>query len=477
MEHMQVDVVIVGGGSAGVGAAYRLSRAEKPPLWVAVIERNPGLGGVSVFGGVNCWEPGLGGQGVHEQLAGALLGASGAACVGRQTETPDSYIRWGMSRRCDAPYEATFWRANLEAPRWRRLHFEPQAMADAMAGLFAATPQICFLFETELVDVQVQNGVITAVQVMQADGQRLDISAKLFLDCSGDISLARQAGCQARWGEEAQAVFHEPSAPEEVLPGQVNGVSWIFRVSPRETELEEALARQAAEVDVESWLDAWVRSQRLLSQINEYPNGDLNVNMLPTMEGSEFMALERAEAAAICRARIFRYWQWMQQEKGFSAYHISRIFPMPGIRESWRLAGDYTLLEQDVRAGLFAQPLARRVVALADHALDTHGSTHIKGARCPELVRPYGIPYDCMMPREVENLLVACRGSSMSHIAASSARLSRTMLALGEAAGEAAVLCLECGISPTDMPVETLRCRLGIPAYEQCLAQRGYPAV
>lgn len=475
MEQIHVDVAIVGGGSAGVGAAYRLSRAENPPLRVAVIEKNTGLGGVSVFGGVNCWEPGLGGPGVHERIAGALLKTPGAACVGNQTECPDDEIRWGLSRPCSASYDKTFWRANQAPADWRRLHFEPRQMANAMAGLFTGAPQIQFFFETELVDVTVNNGAITAIRAARAGKEGLEIFARLFLDCSGDICLARQAGCRVRWGEEAQSVFHEPSAPEEVLPDQINGVSWIFRVTPGETALEQTLAQQAAKVDVQEWFETCVRSQKLLSQINEYPNGDLNVNMLPTMEGKAFMALNRRQAEAVCRARIFRYWEWMRKEKGFSAYHISHVFPMPGIRESWRLAGDYTLLEQDVRTGLFEQPLSARVVALADHALDTHGATNIKGARCPELTRPYGIPYDCMLPREIENLLVACRGSSMSHIAASSARLSRTMLALGEAAGEAAAMCMNKGIFPADVPVETLRRRLGLPAYEKFLSQRGYP--
>ena len=53
-----------------------------------------------------------------------------------------------------------------------------------------------------------------------------------------------------------------------------------------------------------------------------------------------------------------------------------------------------------------------------------------------ELEKPYIIPLECSMTREYENLFVACRGASFSHIAASSARLIRTMLSLGESVGE-----------------------------------------
>ena len=51
------------------------------------------------------------------------------------------------------------------------------------------------------------------------------------------------------------------------------------------------------------------------------------------------------------------------------------------------------------------------------------------------LDEPYGVPYECLLPRELDNLLAACRGAGLSHIAASSCRLSRTMMGFGHAAG------------------------------------------
>jgi hypothetical protein len=62
-----------------------------------------------------------------------------------------------------------------------------------------------------------------------------------------------------------------------------------------------------------------------------------------------------------------------------------------------------------------------------------------------ELKVGYGIPFRCLMPLEYDNLLVACRGASFSHIAASSCRLSRTMMVLGEAAGAAAAVAVRQG--------------------------------
>ena len=64
--------------------------------------------------------------------------------------------------------------------------------------------------------------------------------------------------------------------------------------------------------------------------------------------------------------------------------------------------------------------------------MDVHG----EGGIARELDEPYEIPLECTMTKEYDNLFVCCRGASFSHIAASSARLSRTILSLGEGVGE-----------------------------------------
>ena len=113
--------------------------------------------------------------------------------------------------------------------------------------------------------------------------------------------------------------------------------------------------------------------------------------------------------------------------KGFTLKHIYDV----GIREGYRLVGKYVLREQDLRRGTLEFE-SEKIVAIADHALDVHGESGM----CKELERPYNIPIECAMTKELDNLLVACRGASFSHIAASSARLTRTMISMGEGVGE-----------------------------------------
>ena len=73
-----------------------------------------------------------------------------------------------------------------------------------------------------------------------------------------------------------------------------------------------------------------------------------------------------------------------------------------------------------------------KTAALGDHALDVHG----EGGMCRELTYPYEIPIECTETNEFDNLFVACRGASFSHIASASTRLSRTLMSLGEGVGE-----------------------------------------
>lgn len=99
--------------------------------------------------------------------------------------------------------------------------------------------------------------------------------------------------------------------------------------------------------------------------------------------------------------------------------------------------GDYVLNENDRRAGVAGQKHTD-IIAIADHAIDIHG----RKGRHQCMTGPYGVPFRCLLPKGVRNLMIASRAASFSHIAASSCRLARTMMTLGQAAGNAAALAV-----------------------------------
>ena len=134
----------------------------------------------------------------------------------------------------------------------------------------------------------------------------------------------------------------------------------------------------------------------------------------------------------------------------FRDFDIHWIAPALGVRESRRIVGQYVLTENDLLAG-YAKQTHPDIITVADHAMDTHGAGTGR-AGCGEaqaaLRRTVSVPD----PEGFQNLLIACRAASFSSLAASSCRLSRTMLALGQAAGTAAATARRLGVSLPDVP-------------------------
>ena len=92
-----------------------------------------------------------------------------------------------------------------------------------------------------------------------------------------------------------------------------------------------------------------------------------------------------------------------------------------------------------------------------DHAIDLHGR---KGRLYEVPNGPYGVPYRCLLPVGVANLFIASRAASFSHIAASSCRLCRTMMTLGQAAGNAAAMCVKHGLATRQVDLTVLQATL-----------------
>ena len=209
-------------------------------------------------------------------------------------------------------------------------------------------------------------------------------------------------------GREAKSEFGEPGAPDKPS-GRMNGATLIYRVAPRGDGLE-SLHELPPGVPEKCWWGSFP-----YAFCCTYPNGDVGVNMLPTMAGDE--AARRGENAAYeeCRRRVHAHWRWMQKVwPDFRRYRLKEIAPVLALRETVRVRGEYVLNQNDLIAGVGGQRHCD-VIALADHCMDSHGG----GGPGGELRSPYGIPYRCLLPRGTENVLVAGRCASFSAIAAS----------------------------------------------------------
>lgn len=442
--HYDFDLVVVGGGSGGFGAALAASRRG---IRVLLVEAAPVLGGTSTLGGVNTWEPGICGPGFSAELHERLSRQEHAIGVSKTTKFCTREQQWGLSEIDDSlSYEQSRRRAGVPDTDWARVTFEPLLLAREMEKMLReAGTQIAF--NTRFIGARTKSDRIEELTFSSPKGE-WKVRPRLVVDSTAGLHLSRAVSCLTRLGEEPQALYEEPSAPLEARE-RLNGVSLCFRIEPVSAPHIQQLPAGVSEEPF-----------KVSISMTQYPNGDLNFNPLPIMQGAEYkMRSERdgeGEARAECEQRVQRLWHYMQREHGFDSWRIKQMFPMMGVREGARLLGRKVLTEQDIRAGAVQQRDAESVIALADHALDVHGEGHL----CRELPAPYGVPYECLLPREFSNLAVACRGASFSHIAASSCRLSRTMMDLGHAAGLAASQAAGSGQLFPDVDVAALRSTL-----------------
>jgi hypothetical protein len=461
-EHLDCDVAVIGGGSGGFGAALAAARLG---LDVVLVERADCLGGNSTRGGVACWEMGVGGTGIPFDLYRRLKQqpqAIGIYSFGRHASTFDpareAYRYPGGETVIDPTrrYLDTLMRHGARGlgaaearafrkERWHGLPFEPEAMAKTMLAMLAETDRCRVLFNTTFVGAQAESGTVHSARL--SDGRRLN--AHYYIDATGDGAVCTAVGCETMMGQESSARFGEPHAPTNATQ-RVNGVTLIYRVTPTATPAIEPLPEGIPE-------KCWWMGKFPSAQINHYPNGDLNVNMLPTMDGKEFLRRGYKDAMAECQRRIRAHWHHVQTNCAeFQKFRLKWIAPALGIRETRRVVGEYVLTEHDLLAGVSGQKHPD-IICLADHAMDTHGS-HAHGIG--EMSVPYGVPYRCLIPKGKRNLLIACRASSFSSLAASSCRLSRTMMQLGQAAGTAAALAKELNVDLPAVPADRLRAAL-----------------
>lgn len=408
---LNTDIVVVGGGSAGFAAAWNAARLGTS---VILIERAKELGGTSTVGGVSNWEPDCSGVGTPRILYDRLhaQGAAGPYIIQRHCGWDDPKDGVFPGAMCvidnNLCYTNTLRRhgPGMGNKEWFRANchgviFEPRAMAATMQKMLEETGHCRVMLNTPFIAAERDaQGNVTVLKL--ADGNT--VRAKIVIDACGAVCKA--IGCKVMTAEKP------------------NGATLIYRLTYGGERCAEELAAQPLP-DCHQYVFC-----------GKLPSGDIMVNMLPTISGAEAAKMSRDELYATCRKRVFANWAWLKQRwPNFAQWRIKEVCSEVACRETFRIEGDYILTADDVINGVHPAD----EIAVADHALDSHG---VKGARSGELQQPYGIPYRSLLPKGTTNMLIAGRCASFDNAAASSCRLQRTMMQLGEAAGIAAHVAL-----------------------------------
>jgi hypothetical protein len=420
-EQLETDVCVVGGGSGGVGAAIAAAREGAR---VILVERQSRLGGTGTNAYVSSWEPGPGCS-IAEELYQRMK-AIGGAGVARSQPVQTTAPMGLLLVTDDEEYASTLVRALPGDPSRRRVPFcvpyQPEAFDKVVRQILNETGRATVLDQTTFFRAEPDAAEKRVESILVRDGKDriVRIRARVFIDSTGDIWLARALGCEVMLGIDPRSRFDEPSAPETGLL-QLNAITRCYRIEPSDAPVRQAPPEAEVPFPRAAFVTGWKDGTRM-------------VNMMPTMPGRALIDLGYDQCLSRSEQIVRAHWHWLQQIPEFHHYELREIAPMLGIRESYRLVARYVLNEHDLRAGLPGQQHPD-LIAVADHPCDIHGA----GGHLIEVSTAYGVPYRCLIPAGPwENLLVACRGSGFSRIAASSVRLQRTMIQLGHAAGIAA---------------------------------------
>ena len=427
------DLIVVGAGSGGAGAAITAARQGMRVLW---IDKESVLGGTGVTAYVSVFQAAYTASPLAREISERLLDRGEAAYLGYTRDTPTGRPIYRIA--ASAQYEDTIvsrYEADDSAPI---VVYTPSGMDVLLREMAAESGRIDLWDRTTFLDAKAgpsTNGLsrITSIDVQRPDG-RQTVQATWFVDATADIYLARRAGCSWYMGREPRAQYDGPSAPPR-HEFKLNAWSLCFLVH-RGPDLISGEPGPGPGNDT--------------AHVGEMPDGGYYINMCFQLRGELAWAMGLEQAREYLLGNIFKRWPKVQRAYGLEDHGIVSIAPRSGIREGPRLIGRHVLTENDVFWGRFGRQ-HDDCIAFCDFGLDPHdpdkGWTETENG-------PYGVPFRCLQPKEVDNLLVACRGASFSSLAASAFRLQRSMIELGEAAGAFAATS---GIVAPELPPYTYR--------------------
>ncbi|MDE2456760.1 MAG: FAD-dependent oxidoreductase, partial [Burkholderiales bacterium] len=289
---------------------------------------------------------------------------------------------------------------------------------------------------------------IEAVLIETKSG-RGAVLGKVFIDCSGDGDLAAQAGVPFEKGGNGEGMLYP---------------STMFRVNGVDAERADDAWNHFGR-----WMEAaeragakFPRKSPIIRPQKNPMEWRANVTQLANPDGSAVDCTDARQFSAAeveGRRQILDFFQFLRSSApGFERAYILEIAPQVGVRETRRVLGGYQLSEEDVLGcASFDDTIGVNGWMIEAHVT---GDVLFKWQDIPNCRGFNHLPYRMIVAQKVDNLLVAGRCASMTHMGQSAARVSGPCFVMGQAAGTAAALSLAAAVRPRDIDVAQLQSRL-----------------
>lgn len=321
---------------------------------------------------------------------------------------------------------------------------------------------IQMLMNTTCLDAKAENGRVVSVTGWQLTTYTYyQVEAEIFIDCSGDSILADFVGAEYRYGREGKEEFSEELAQPEA-DKKTMGMSIILAARETDHPVKFTPPPFANVYPDDSCFDADL-GRSVHAKTRDHTIATSGCNLWWIELGGEFDTIYDADKTrAELMACVYGVWDHIknQGDHGKENWELEWVGALPGKRESRRYVGDYIMTEADVKnGGHFDDEVAYGGWPMDDHnpyGMRKNDETTFCTLMIP-VPEPYGIPLRCLYSKNVENLMFAGRNISVSHVAFSSTRVMATCSLVGQAAGCAAAVAVQKGISARQVATDHIK--------------------
>lgn len=431
----ETEVLVVGGGPAGIAAAISSARNGSKTM---LVEKCGFVGGMSTAATVGPFMTSYDGsgqkqiiRGIFDELVTRMEQRGGAIHPSKiGVATPyAAFIRTGHSHV--TPFDSEMMKLVSE-----------EMLQEAGVEL---------LYYTQFLDCIIENGHIQSVVIAKKSGLAA-VQPKIVIDCSGDADVAEKAAVPIIKGQEKG--------------GEMQPATMFFRVYGVDTEKVYRYVDECKDLmgrpfyGVFSWLieegmknGEWKIARTEMGTYECPTKGEwkLNTTRIQGIDGTKSEDLTKASIEG--RQQVQQVYKFLiKHVPGFENAKLMESGSVVGVRETRHIQGEYVIQKEDVlQSKTFDDD-----ILLCSNAIDIHDDK-TGGGEYVVVDSWYGIPYRSLVPKGCSNLLVAGKTISATSAAVSAFRVMPCCFGIGQAAGTAAALCIKHALAPTAISVDELQ--------------------